>query len=184
MRNLYIDCDGVIFDTIKVAFREMKELNVNLADEFEITNYFKNVDWNYLIDKGGILNDSIEKIKLLDESNEFDSVKIATHRCSYDEGIVKTKRFSELIPNIKIITIPRKINKHHALPAYNHILIDDSKTKVREWIENGGIGIVFNPNVDHLIYPYELNDNPYFITNDILDALVVNNLYKNKTYSK
>ena len=186
MRDLYIDCDGVIFNTIEPAFSEMKRIGVNTKSDEDITNFFKNADWNYLMDQGGIINNSIENIKILSESNSFNSVNVATHRCSYIEGVVKTERFKKLIPNVKIITIPKKIGKHFAVPAINHILIDDAKSKITDWIKAGGIGILFSKEVDHLIYPNELGDNNYFITNNLLDTLEVNDyLNKNiKTYSK
>ena len=183
MRNLYIDCDGVIFDTVKLAFAEMKKLNVDISNDDAITDYFKKVDWSYLINKSGPINNSIEKIKELIESQEFESVQVATHRCSFPEGAIKEKEFKLLIPNLKIVTIPKKIEKHHALNARENILIDDAKSKVINWINDGGIGILFSQKVDHLIYPNEF-DNPYYITNDLLDALVINNLLKEKTYRK
>ena len=183
MRDLYIDCDGVIFNTIKPAFKEMKEIGVDLKDQDAITEYFKYCDWNKLINIGGQINNSIDKIKILVDSNVFNTVNVATHRCSYIEGVVKTDVFKELIPNVKIITIPKKLGKHFALPANNHILIDDAKGKVIDWIHHGGIGILFSENVDRLIYPNEF-DNDYFITNDLLDVFKVNDYYKEKTYKK
>ncbi len=186
MRDLYIDFDGVTYDTVKLAFLEMKKLNIDLNNDDAITDYFKYVDWQYLINEAGILNDSIKKIKILIESNEFNIVQIATHRCSYQEGVIKTNELHRQLPILKVITIPKKIQKHHALNARGNILIDDAKDKIINWNKDGGIGILFSQNVDHLIYPYELFDNPYFITNDLLDALVINNLFKEKekTYRK
>ena len=184
MKKLYIDFDGVIFNTINYAFDEMKKLGVDLSNDDEINDYFVKVDWKILINKGGILNDSIRKIEILLESQEFSRVEVATHRCSYLEGIIKTNDLKSRIPNLKVTTIPRKIDKHFALKSQNNILIDDAKSKVISWINDGGIGILFNQKVDHLIYLYELGDNPYYITNDILDALVVNKLHKEKTYRK
>ena len=183
MRDLYIDCDGVIFNTIKPAFKEMEELGIDLNNQDAITEYFKYCDWKKLIQIGGQINNSIEKIKILQESNCFNTVNVATHRCSYTEGVIKTDIFKALIPNVKIITIPKKIGKHFALPANNHILIDDAKDKVIDWIKHGGIGILFLESVDRLIYPNEF-DNEYFITNDLLDIFKINDYYKEKTYKK
>lgn len=44
-RNLYIDCDGVIFDTIVIAFNDMKLLGIDTKDELMVTRYFQNIDW-------------------------------------------------------------------------------------------------------------------------------------------
>ena len=184
MRSLYIDFDGVLFDTITYAFLEMKKIGVDLSNDDAITAYFAKANWQELINQGGILNDSIKKIELLMESNEFERVEVATHRCSYIEGVIKTNDLKTRIPNLKVTTIPRKIHKHFALKSHDNILIDDAKKKVIDWIDDGGIGILFDQKVNHLIYPYEFEDNPYYITNDLLDALVVNKLNKEKTYSK
>ena len=184
MRYLYIDCDGVTLNTIKPAFLEMKELGVDLKDEDAITDYFRKCDWNKLIRIGGQINDSLNKIQMLHESCEFECVTIATHRCSFDEGSIKINEFNNKIPDINVITIPKKIPKHFALKAEGNILIDDAKSKITEWVNDGGIGILFSENVDRLIYPEELDNPNYFITNDLLDALVVNKLYKEKTYRK
>ena len=86
---------------------------------------------------------------------------------------------------LKVITVPKKIAKHHAVLARNNILIDDDLKKILGWIEDGGIGILFNQKVNTLIYPYELNqEQPYFITNDLLDILKVNEELKEKHYVK
>ncbi len=184
MRNLYIDFDGVMFDTVTYAFLEMKRLGIDTTNQDEITNYFKKVDWNYLIDKAGVLNNSIQKIEKLIESKEFLLVEVATHRCSFNEGIIKTDDLKSRIHNLKVTTIPKKIEKHFALNAKGNILIDDAESKILGWIHDGGIGILFSNKVDHLIYPYELGDNPYFITNDLLDCIKVNDFYKEKSKIK
>ena len=54
MRNLYIDFDGVLFDTVTYAFLEMKKLGVDISNDDAITDYFVKVDWLNLINKGGI----------------------------------------------------------------------------------------------------------------------------------
>jgi len=94
-RDLYIDCDGVIFDTIKYAFNEMRRLGVDLSNDELITKYFKEVDWNNLITKSGIINNIINKINLLKESDVFDLVCVLTHRCSWNEGVIKDEKFIE-----------------------------------------------------------------------------------------
>lgn len=184
VRSLYVDFDGVLFDTITYAFLEMKRLGIDITNQDKITEYFKKVNWNYLIEQGGILNDSIQKLEILMDSQEFERVEVATHRCSYNEGVVKTNDLKTRIPNLKVTTIPKKIEKHYALKAQDNILIDDAKEKIINWINDGGIGILFSQKVDHLIRPYELGDNPYYITNNLLDTLLVNQIEKIKTYRK
>jgi len=176
-RDLYIDCDGVIFDTIKYAFNEMRRLGVDLSNDELITKYFKEVDWNNLITKSGTINDSINKINLLKESDVFDLVCVLTHRCSWNEGIVKDQKFDNLTPNVKVITIPRQIAKHYAVNARGHFLIDDDVRKVTGWVQDGGIGILFSQSAESLIEPYTLgSDQTYFITNNLLDLLKENKI--------
>ena len=184
MRIIYIDFDGVLYDTVKFAFSEMKRKGIDITNQEDITEYFKNVDWKQLIKNGGILNDSIKKLQILIDSNEFERVEIATHRCSYIEGVIKTNDLKSKIPDLKITTIPKKIAKNYALKAENNILIDDDKKKILSWINDEGIGVLFSDKVNHLIMPYELGDNPYYITNNLLDALIINHLEKIKTYRK
>ena len=38
MRSLYIDCDGVILDTITVAFNDMKKLGIDTTNQEAITD--------------------------------------------------------------------------------------------------------------------------------------------------
>lgn len=184
-KYLYIDCDGVILDTVTYAFKEMKELGVDLTNQDAITNYFKNVNWQDLIDQGGILNNSLEKIMSLKDSQEFESVIVLTHRCSFNEGVVKTNNFNQKIPGVKVITVPKIIKKNFAVKPEGNFLIDDDIKKITDWVNDGGIGIWFNQDVNCLIYPFELNNNqPYFITNNLLDLLKINEYFNEKIYIK
>lgn len=193
---LYIDCDGVIYDTIKVGFKDMEQSGIDLTNVGEIDKFFKQCDWNDLINRAGEINDSIYKILKLKESNRFKDVSIATHHCSYQEAVTKLIKFYEdfnsktnnsvkvqgsynvNIPNknkydlkINVYNIPRKIKKNHVLLANNNILVDDAKEKIIDWVNDGGIGVLFNTNVDELIYPD--NNTPYYVTNDLLDLFEV-----------
>ncbi len=170
-RNLYIDCDGVIFDTIVIAFSDMELLGIDTKDDLMVTKYFQNIDWINLINRSGQINDSCKKIIELANSNIFNNVAVATHHCSYMEGEMKKVKFNEVLPNIQVFNIPKKIEKHFALKANKNILVDDSLKKITGWVKAGGIGVLFNKDVDTLIYP---NDTPYFITNDLSDLVLIN----------
>lgn len=184
-KNLYIDCDGVILDTITYAFNDMKQLGVDTTNQEDITNYFKNVNWQTLIDQGGILNNSFEKIMSLKDSQEFESVIILTHRCSFNEGVVKTNNFNQKIPGVKVITVPKIIKKNFAVKPEGNFLIDDDLKKIMDWVNDGGIGIWFNKDINQLIDPYVLNDSQnYYITNNLLDLLQINDNLKEKVYTK
>ena len=171
-RDLYIDCDGVIFDTITNAFIEMEMLGIDTSDELAITNYFQNVNWHELIQKSGQINDSIRKILLLKESNLFNNVAIATHHCSYLEGQVKSMEFQELMPSVQVFNIPKKIPKHYAVNSHGNILVDDSRKKIIDWINDGGYGVLFKQDINSLTYPTVTK--PYFTINDLMDLVLIN----------
>lgn len=177
--NLYIDCDGVIFDTINYAFQNMKKLGINTLNEESVFNYFKNANWSNLINESGQINDSCQKILLLKAYEIFKDIFIATHHCSYEESIIKNAKFATVLPNITIFNIPKKIPKHFALKSDHSILVDDSLTKVKTWIESGGYGVLFDQNINGLIYPD--NEKKYYITNDLLSLIAINDDIKSKT---
>ena len=86
--------------------------------------------------------------------------------------------------DINCFTIPVKIKKSEALPSRNSILLDDSIEKVRDWVNNSGIGILFL-KYHPLTLPTE--DKPYFIVGNILDVskvLYLKNYLKTKKLLK
>ena len=179
-RDLFIDCDGVIFDTITYAFDEMKKFGIDIKNQDLITKYFKEVNWHDLIKNSGTINDSINKINYLKNCDIFNLVCVLTHRCSWDEGVVKDENFSHLTPKVKVITVPKKIAKQHAVNARGNILIDDDIKKINDWVLDGGIGVLFQKEIDTLIEPYILNNKQgYFITNDLLDLIEINKILDN-----
>ena len=63
MTKLYLDCDGVILDTINMSYKMIK--NKGLTNEKDIEHFYKNLSWEELIIEAGEINNSIEKIKEL-----------------------------------------------------------------------------------------------------------------------
>ncbi len=184
-RNVYIDCDGVIFDSETLAFKEMGMMGI--TDNDEITEYFKNADWLTLFESGGVINDAVNKIRDLYNSNNFEEIAILTHVCSFREAVFKTETFENLLPEITTITIPKIISKHEVegIIVQNNFLIDDSKVKIANWIAAGGIGILFDKSAPKLIRPFELSKNQdYFIINDLNMINYLNNFYRFETEEK
>ena len=69
MQKLYLDCDGVILDTINYTYQIIKERGIS---EDKIDDFYKNLSWETLIEEAGEINNSIEKIKeLSDESVQY-----------------------------------------------------------------------------------------------------------------
>lgn len=156
MKKLYLDCDGVILDTIDKALELMRKDNLNTSDSDLVHEYFVNSDWIKLIREAGVLNNSIDKIRHLMELGIYD-IKILTTCVNKDEPFIKTAYFEIMLPEIPVITVPWLVRKDSVVDARNSILVDDSRTNIRNWREAGGVGIHFvknNPNFDQM----ETND--------------------------
>ena len=49
---LYCDCDGVIFNTIEIAFEIMKKMGCNMNDKNEVDRFFRlAIDWKEVFDQ-------------------------------------------------------------------------------------------------------------------------------------
>ncbi len=160
---LYIDCDGVIFDTINEAYRMMDEIGLDRNNHSEVDTFFKNVDWHMLFKRSRELNDAINKIKILKSSNLYKDVVILTKLSGnyYEEGI-KREIFNELLPEIRVITLQRSIPKDSVVIPNGNILVDDEVKNVNSWNNAGGIGISFHQEI------VDLENN---IINDLLDII-------------
>lgn len=141
---LYVDCDGVIFNTIETAFNMMLENNLDITNKNLVDNFFKNVNWNLLLRKSIIINDAINKMKNISDKQIYKDVIILTKLSgNYHEEGLKRETFGLLLPNIKVITLPRNYDKTFVVPSKNNILVDDEEKNIVSWNKNGGIGIRF-----------------------------------------
>jgi len=174
--DCYFDCDGVLFDTIKVSFEEMGyNHKVEIKDQNiqnQLTKYYKNVDWIDLINRSGEINNSSLKLNILKSLNIFKNIAVATHRHSYlNEAVSKKKILNERVKGLTVFDIPFNIPKEVALKPDGNILVDDSRKKIISWVKASGIGVLFDQEVNELILPTD--ETPYFITNDLLDVLKI-----------
>lgn len=159
---LYCDCDGVIFNTIDIAYEIMKQHGCDMSDK-EIDYYFRKIiDWQDIIRKSTVINDSINKIKELKASGLFDDVIILTLLSgNYDEERLKRNKFEISLPDIKIITLQYGIQKSSILAnPEKHILVDDKKSNCSNWQNSGGTAILFSQDEN------DLENN---IINDLVD---------------
>ena len=66
MKNLYIDFDGVILDTITPVYNLAKKLNIDVKTQTkEVGILFSKIDWETLIEESEELSNSINSIKKL-----------------------------------------------------------------------------------------------------------------------
>lgn len=139
MTKLYLDCDGVILDTINMSYKMIKEKGLN--NDVEIEQFYRSLSWEKLIIEAGEINNSIDKIKKL--MTKYD-VEILTHVNSEGEVLAKLNYFNSVLPEIKVITVPKEIQKANAVDPRGNVLVDDFIPNLEYWQENGGISIKFS----------------------------------------
>lgn len=157
MIKLYLDCDGVILDTINKSYAMLKK--TNLTTELEVRNFYSNIDWEKLIEESGEINDSINKIK---ELVKYFDVEILTHVYSDYEAGVKIQYFSKMLPNVNVITVPKVIKKADFVDSKGCILVDDYSKNLVYWEENGGIPVKFSQDEE---------DCQYVVISDLLELI-------------
>ena len=147
MINLYIDFDGVILNTIDVSYGMLKDLGISHRDYDRVGEFYANLDWKKFLKECNPINDSINCIKKIIDSNMF-NVNILSHVTGLDEAIAKIEYIRKYFKDITFIPVPKKISKTKMVHTKDAILIDDFKGNLTEWEKNGGIGIRFNTDME------------------------------------
>ena len=147
MTKLYLDCDGVILDTINMSYKMLKEKGIEREEEKK--DFYRNLSWEELIIEAGEINNATDKIKKLAEIYD---VAILTHVISEGEIIAKENYFKEVLPEVKVIAVPKEIRKADAVDPKGNILVDDFLGNLDYWHEKGGISIKFSDSGKECIY--------------------------------
>lgn len=147
MRRLYIDFDGVVMDTIPSLYSALEKSGVDTSNQREIGIFFSTFDFRTIINDDFILNDSINCINKLIESNRFE-IAFLTHVSSLDEGCVKVNYLRSKFKHITIIMVPKEISKTKVVHSEDAILVDDYSGNLIEWEDNGGIAIRFSKELE------------------------------------
>lgn len=160
MKNLYIDFDGVILDTITKLYEDMRVLGSNSTEE-QRKKFMANYDWKSILKDDNIINDSINAIKKIINSNKF-NLSILTHINSLEEGVLKVKYLRKYFNDITIILCPKEISKTKMIKTKDSILVDDYSGNLREWQKEQGISVKFSLK----------EENGEFLTIDNLEQLI------------
>ena len=147
MKNLYIDFDGVIMDTIKVTYDMLDRLEVNREDFEKMSEFYENLNWKKILSLTPIINDSFNCIKKLLCCEKF-NIAILTHVNSLDEAVAKINYIRKYIKDITVIPVPREISKTKVCKSEGAILVDDYSGNLRDWEKEGGIGIQFSTDLN------------------------------------
>ena len=142
--NLYIDFDGVILDTINPLYQKLQEDNI---PEDKIKDFFINYDWTKIIKDQYIINDSIDCIQKIIDSNKF-NLAILTHVNSLHEAELKIKYLRKYFKDITIIPCPKAISKTKMVHTKDSILVDDYAGNLRDWEKEGGIPVRFSQKMN------------------------------------
>lgn len=143
MKNLYIDFDGVICNTIEITYKMLDEANIDRNDNKKVIEFYKNLDWEHVLENCEIINDSMNNIKKIMSSGKF-NVAVLTHVNSMNEIIQKVKFIRKYLRDVTIIPVPKNISKTRMINARFSILVDDYPLNLDEWKEAGGIGVRFD----------------------------------------
>lgn len=146
MKNLYIDFDGVIMDTIRVTYGMMEQLKIDKTNEEQVRKFYANLDWKNLLSSTPIINDGFECLKKVFNCGKF-NVAILTHVNSLDEAVAKINFIRKYFKDITIIPVPRAISKTKICLSKGAILVDDYSGNLKEWKNEGGIGIQFSTDL-------------------------------------
>ena len=143
MKNLYIDFDGVILDTITPVYDLARKLNLDVKTQTkEVGLLFSKLDWETLIEESEELSNSINSIKDLKESKKF-NISILTHINSLKEAKAKIEFINNLFDDLTIIPVPKSCSKTMMTQTKDAILVDDYSGNLREWESKGGIGVKY-----------------------------------------
>ena len=143
MKNLYIDFDGVILDTITPVYNLAKKLNIDFKTQTkEVGLLYSKIDWETLIEESPALNDSLDAIEKLRKSKKF-NIAILTHINSLKEAKSKIEFLNSLFDDLTIIPVPKSVSKTMMTQTKGAILVDDYSGNLKEWEEKEGIGVKF-----------------------------------------
>lgn len=143
MKKLYIDFDGVILDTIPLLYNDAVSSGYETSDP----KFYEEYDFRKILKDEYIINDSINSIKKLIESEMFD-VNILTHCNSIKEGADKVRYIRKHFKDITVIICPKEISKTKMVHTEGAILVDDYAGNLREWESEGGLPVRFSTKLN------------------------------------
>ena len=139
---IFIDFDGVIFDTEKRIIQKKQQLPDISWDEF-----FETLDWFNLLEESEMINNSINYILQGQEKNK--KIAILTKIHTLLEMQAKVNKLRNCNINVPILFVPPHVKKTSIyLPNNGEILVDDNIKNLKDWKEHGGVGIHFNEDLN------------------------------------
>ena len=148
----YIDFDGVILDSEKRMLERKYSIGLlNHRNKGEFEKYFEYTnahpeEWDYIIRDAKSVNNSVE---IISELEKLKNITILTKIHTLYEMKVKIEDLREHRKIMSpVIFVPPGVKKHQAVIPNGQMLIDDSEKNIKYWIENGGIGLIFDEEIE------------------------------------
>lgn len=151
MKDLYIDFDGVIYNSIDVLYKIAEEEHIDKNYE-SYYQFFKNLDWCGVLEKSEEINEAFNCIQKIIDSGKF-KVFILTHIISLKEAELKVELVRKYVKDIIIIPVPKRLSKTEMVKVKGAILVDDYPKNLQEWKNAGGIGVRFDLDMDGKGFP-------------------------------
>ena len=140
----FIDLDGVILDSEKRMLERKYDLGLrDHKNEEEFGQYFEYTnlhpeEWNYILKE---LESLKRKIAILTKIHTLQEMKVKMEVLRENQKIT-----------CPVIFVPPGVKKHQMIIPNTQLLVDDSPKNINSWIENGGVGLIFDPSIDHDTY--------------------------------
>ena len=140
--NVFIDFDGVIFDTEKRIVERKK-----LRPDISWNVFFEELDWFELLEEAKVINNAI--VYILEAQSKSRQIAILTKIHTLLEMEAKVRALRSRNIEIPILFVPPHIKKSQIyLPNNGEILIDDSVKNLIDWEQKGGRSLYFSENLD------------------------------------
>ena len=148
---IFIDFDGVILDSearmlerkYDLGLRDHKNKN-EFNKYFEYTN-LNPKEWDYIIREAKSINNSVKIIKELEKMKI--NIAILTKIHTLYEMKIKLEELRKKNIICPVFFVPPGIRKHQVVIPNKQLLIDDSEKNIKEWIANGGNGLIFDSKI-------------------------------------
>ena len=141
-QKIFIDFDGVIFDTEKRVVERK-----NQKPDMSWNEFFEELDWFQLLEESKVINNAIDYI--LKGQTRSEQLFILTKIHTLVEMEAKTKLLRNKKIEVPILFVPPHVKKSQLyLPNNGEILIDDSIKNLIDWEQKGGKSIYFNEDLE------------------------------------
>ena len=158
--NLYIDFDGVIMDTIRVSYKMMEDLGIDLNDRDAVIKFYQNIDWNELLANSEELKEAFKYINMIYDEGIYNPIILTTVN-SLQEMTAKINYVRSKNDHISVICVPSGIEKSMVVNAAGSILVDDYSGNLIKWANSEGVSIKFGYDEKFV----SINSLEYFVRN-------------------